>query len=145
MTEQTIQKDKLVTIDYAVLDNMGQIREENDMTLHYQNSQESTIFPRVIESLEGLKVGDEGSIELQPEEAYGPHNPELIFTDDIQNTPAEARQIGAELEAMNDAGEVRLFRVTRIEEGKVTADANHPLAGQVLTCKVNVKGVQDPN
>jgi FKBP-type peptidyl-prolyl cis-trans isomerase SlyD len=35
------------------------------------------------------------------------------------------------------------FRVTRIEDGKLTVDGNHPLAGQTATCVVNVVDVRD--
>ncbi|MFT5111462.1 MAG: FKBP-type peptidyl-prolyl cis-trans isomerase SlyD [Parasphingorhabdus sp.] len=145
MTEQTIQKDKLVTINYSILDNMGQVMEQSELPVSYLHGHEFELFPQVLTALEGLKPGQKVSVELKPEEAFGPHNPDLTFTDDVQNSPKEARYIGAELEAKSDTGEVRRFRVTRIEEGRITADANHPLAGKTITYEINITDVRDPN
>jgi FKBP-type peptidyl-prolyl cis-trans isomerase SlyD len=36
-----------------------------------------------------------------------------------------------------------LFRVTGIENGKLTVDANHPLAGQTVTFVVTVQDIRD--
>lgn len=38
----------------------------------------------------------------------------------------------------NDRGEEMLFRVTRIENGRLTVDANHPLAGQTVKFVVTI-------
>jgi FKBP-type peptidyl-prolyl cis-trans isomerase SlyD len=43
----------------------------------------------------------------------------------------------------NEAGESKAFYVTRIEDGKLTIDGNHSLAGQVVTCLVNVIEIRD--
>jgi FKBP-type peptidyl-prolyl cis-trans isomerase SlyD len=98
----------------------------------------------VMEALEGCRPGDEVCVELSPEEAFGDNDPNLTFTDDIVNAPPEVHYVGAEVEAQNEYGETRQFRVTRIEDGKITVDANHPLAGQTLTFRVTVREVRDP-
>ena len=141
MTEQSAQSEKHITSNYAILDNQGTVLESSDEPLTYQQGQETSLFPQIINALTRAQSGDEFSVELEPEEAFGHHNPDLTFTDDIQNSPPHARQIGAEIEAKNDAGEVHSFRVVRIEEGKITVDANHPYAGKALTYRVNVKQV----
>jgi FKBP-type peptidyl-prolyl cis-trans isomerase SlyD len=43
----------------------------------------------------------------------------------------------------NDQGEVRSFFVSRIEDGKLTVDGNHPFAGKTLTYAVTVLEVRD--
>ena len=43
----------------------------------------------------------------------------------------------------NDKGEAKTFYVTRIEDGKVTVDGNHPLAGKHLTVRVTITEVRD--
>ena len=67
----------------------------------------------------------------------------MTFTDDIDNVPPEFRRVGAEVEFQNEEGETRLFRVSKIADGKLTVDANHPLAGQTVTFMVNVVSIRD--
>jgi len=56
--------------------------------------------------------------------------------------PPEHRRLGSEVTFENERGEQMLFRVTRIADGKVTIDANHPLAGQTAKFLVTIVGVR---
>lgn len=42
----------------------------------------------------------------------------------------------------NERGERMTFRVTRIADGRLTVDANHPLAGQTVRFRVTVVAVR---
>ena len=44
----------------------------------------------------------------------------------------------AEVEMQNESGEIKTFRVSNIEDGKLTVDGNHPMAGQTITFSVTV-------
>ena len=44
---------------------------------------------------------------------------------------------------MNDAGESRKFTVSRIENGKLTVDGNHPLAGRTITFNITITDIRD--
>jgi FKBP-type peptidyl-prolyl cis-trans isomerase SlyD len=81
---------------------------------------------------------------VAPEDGFGAHDPNLTFTDDIENVPPEFRRLGAEVEMQNEAGDVLNFYVTKIEDGKLTMDGNHPLAGKKLMVRVTIKEVRDP-
>lgn len=67
----------------------------------------------------------------------------LVFVDDIDNVPPQYRFIGAEVEFQNEAGEAKAFYVTQIENGQLTVDGNPALAGQTVTCMVNVIDIRD--
>jgi len=43
----------------------------------------------------------------------------------------------------NDAGEQKTFYVTRIENGRLTVDGNHPLAGRALNVRLKIHEVRD--
>jgi FKBP-type peptidyl-prolyl cis-trans isomerase SlyD len=43
----------------------------------------------------------------------------------------------------NEAGELKSFYVTKIEDGKLTVDGNHPLSGKTLVVKVKILEVRD--
>jgi FKBP-type peptidyl-prolyl cis-trans isomerase SlyD len=79
---------------------------------------------------------------LTPEEGFGPHDESLTYTDDLDNVPPEFRRIGAEVEMMNDQGDARKFIVTRIEDGRLTVDGNHPLAGKLITFNIKIVGIR---
>jgi FKBP-type peptidyl-prolyl cis-trans isomerase SlyD len=67
---------------------------------------------------------------LRRSEGFGPHDPNLTFTDDLDNVPPQFRFVGAEVPMQSENGEVKTFYVTRIENGRLTVDGNHPLRRQ---------------
>jgi FKBP-type peptidyl-prolyl cis-trans isomerase SlyD len=139
----TIKRDKFVSLTYTITDENNDIVERIDMPVNYIHGRDSQIIEKIEKTLEGCAQGDEISVELSPEEGFGEHQPELTFTDDLENVPHEFRHIGAEVEFQNDKGESRMFRVSRIEDGKLTVDGNHPFAGKVITYNVKVNEVRD--
>ena len=103
----------------------------------------SELIPSLERALLGKQVGDEVRVTVPPSEGFGEHHPELTYTDDLLNVPEQFRHIGAEVEMRNEAGDSRLFRVTRIEDGRLTVDGNHPLAGCTLVFRLGVVEVRD--
>jgi FKBP-type peptidyl-prolyl cis-trans isomerase SlyD len=143
MTDQAVAKNKVVYITYSIVDERGAVVEQRDMPIGYVHGCNSGIFEQVEEALEGRKAGDKVEVSLPPEQGFGPHDPSLAFTDDIENVPEEFRYVGAEVELQNENGEARMFRVSMIEDGKLTVDANHPFAGKTVTFIVDVTAVRD--
>ena len=116
----TIKSDKFVSLTYTITDENDEILERIDMPVNYVHGRDSQVIEKVEQALEGCAQGDEISVELSPEEGFGEHQAELTFTDNIDNVPAEFRHVGAEVEFQNDKGESRMFRVSRIEDDKLT-------------------------
>jgi FKBP-type peptidyl-prolyl cis-trans isomerase SlyD len=139
----TIKRDKFVSLTYTITDNNNDILERIDMPVNYVHGRDSQVIDKVENALEGCVQGDEISVELRPEEGFGEHLHELTFVDDIDNVPLEFRHLGAEVEFQNDKGESRMFRVSKIEDGKLTVDGNHPFAGKVITYNIKVTAVRD--
>jgi len=103
----------------------------------------SGILPAIESAVAGRKVGERIEISLSPEEGYGLRDESLVFVDDIENVRPEFRRVGAEVMFENEAGETKVFYVTSIEDGKLTLDGNPSLAGQSVTCLVNVMDIRD--
>ncbi len=140
---EVIKRDKFVSLTYTITDENDEILERIDMPVNYVHGRENQVIEKIEQALEGCAQGDQISVELSPEEGFGEHQPELTFTDDIENVPHEFRHVGAEVEFQNDKGESRMFRVSRIEDGKLTVDGNHPFAGKVITYNITVANVRD--
>lgn len=143
MTEQKVSKNKAVYVTYSILDQSGAIYEQYEIPVGYVHGGNSPLFEKIEAALEGAKVGDRVEVSLNPQEGFGETDPQLTFTDDIENVPPEYRRLGAEVEFQNERGEAMQFRVSRIADGKLTVDANHPLAGQTVTFLVNVVNIRD--
>jgi FKBP-type peptidyl-prolyl cis-trans isomerase SlyD len=138
-----ITKNKFVSLVYTITDEDDNILERIDMPIQYIQGSRSQIIEKIEIALEGHKVGDLVNVNLNPEEGFGAHDPELTFSDDINNVPPQFHSIGAEVEFKNDNGESKIFRVTRIEDGKLTVDGNHPFAGKSITYNITVREVRD--
>ncbi|HUW97991.1 MAG TPA: hypothetical protein VMV40_03990, partial [Acidiferrobacter sp.] len=119
------------------------IFEHTDMPISYLHGSGQELFDKIEKALEGLSVGDSVEVELSPAEGFGDHDPDLTFTDDIENVPPEFQRLGAEVEAENAKGESVHFVVTAIGNGKLTIDANHPLAGQTVRFDVTIQAIRD--
>lgn len=139
----TIKQHKVVTITYSILNSQHAVVEQHDVPVSYLHGGQGGLLRGIENALTGHQLGDRVEIQLAPEEAYGVRDESLVFIDDIDNVPPQYRYIGAEVEFQNEAGESRAFYVTRIEDGKLTVDGNPALAGQTVTCMVNVVDIRD--
>ncbi len=143
MTGQFVGQDKVVSFTYTIADETGEIIEQSDMPISYVHGGKHDLFDKVEEALEGSVVGDTVDVILTPEEGFGPHDPTLTYTDDIENVPPEFRRVGAEVEMINDQGDSRKFIVTHIGDGKLTVDGNHPMAGMNILFNIRVTEIRD--
>ncbi|QFY89286.1 peptidylprolyl isomerase [Magnetovirga frankeli] len=140
----SIQFGKFVSMTYVIADDQGNVLEQNDIPVSYVFGGEMELLGGVDRALRGKQAGDRVEIDISAADAgFGEHDPNLTFTDDIENVPEEFRQLGAEVQMQNDQGDVKSFFVTRIENGKLTVDGNHPLAGKNLKLTVDIKEVRD--
>jgi FKBP-type peptidyl-prolyl cis-trans isomerase SlyD len=143
MAEQFVSENKVVSFTYSIVDDTGAVIEQSDLPISYVHGGRHDLFEKVEQELEGSVVGDTVAVELTPEEGFGEHDPDLTYTDDLENVPAEFRRVGAEVEMMNDQGDTRKFIVTRIRDGKLTVDGNHPMAGKTIVFHIRVTGIRD--
>jgi len=143
MSGQFVCQDKVVSFTYTIVDESGAVIEQSDLPISYVHGGRHDLFEKVVQELEGSVVGDTVEVELTPDEGFGTHDPDLTYTDDLENVPAEFRRVGAEVEMMNDEGDTRKFTVTRIENGKLTVDGNHPMAGKTIVFHIRVTAIRD--
>ncbi len=143
MSEQRVEKNKLVTFTYVIQNEHGEILEQSDIPLGYLHDKDDRMFPKVIREMEGHAVGDTVEVTLPPEEGFGERDPSLTYSDQLENVPLEFQQIGAEAVFRNDAGETVTMRVTSIENGIIMLDGNPPFAGKTVVFKIKITGIRD--
>jgi peptidylprolyl isomerase len=87
----------------------------------------------VDDALTGMAPGQEKTVTIAAEEAYGPHRPELLHEVERAAIPPEVDlEIGQQLEGRDTSGQSLRLTVVDVADHMVTLDANHPLAGQDL-------------
>jgi FKBP-type peptidyl-prolyl cis-trans isomerase SlyD len=139
-----IQKNKLVSITYSILNEQGEVVEKSDTPVDYVHGVNDRMFPKIIASLEGKSIGDVVTIILSPQEGFGVEDPNLIIVSDINSAPPKYRVIGAKPTFQNEDGKTLEMEVTKIEDGKITVNGNHPFAGKTMKFVVTVVGVRAP-
>ena len=141
---QQISKNKAVQFTYTITDDEGNVIEQIDSPVSYVHGTHNMgLIERVERALEGCVTGDSVEVEVPPEESFGEYNPKLIFSDDLESVPKQFRNVGAQVEMTNENGESKIFIVEKIENGKLTLNGNHPLAGKTATFAVTILDVRD--
>jgi len=135
-----VAKDTVVTLDYHVTDPDGEVVDAGREALVYLHGGFDDIFPKIEEALHGKKVGESVQVKLQPDEAFGDYDAELVQIEPRKDFPEEL-QVGMQFEGgpeESDDEEFVIYRVTDVADDKVVLDGNHPLAGMALvfTCTV---------
>jgi len=93
-------------------------------------------------AVRGMKVGEIKTVTLQPEEAYGPQRPDLIFTLSRDQIPEDMTvTIGQRLPMQSESGQQFVVTVIELGEDTLTVDANHPLAGKVLIFEIELMSI----
>lgn len=93
------------------------------------------------DALVGMAEGDTKSVTLEPAEAYGPQDPQLVHVVERERIPAEIDlAVGTVLQASDASGNQVRLHVVELGEDDVTLDANHPLAGKALTFDLTLVG-----
>jgi len=138
-----IKNGSVVSFEYTLSDEQGKVLESNkgEEPMTYTHG-EHQIIPGLEKELSGMEVNDEKKISVQPEEAYGPVNPEGFKEVSRNDIPAQSLKIGTLLHARGPKGEDFPVRIHEIKPETVVLDLNHPLAGRTLNFDVKVLSIQ---
>ena len=100
---------------------------------------EGMVVPGFEALVDGLTVGETKKGRLAPEQAYGPHIPEMtVKMPRGEFPPGIDLEIGLGLQLRTEQGQVFDVTVTAFDDATVTLDGNHPLAGKALTFEVTL-------
>ena len=127
-----IAKNTVVSLDVVLADIWGNTIERSETPQQYLHGGYGNIFPAAEAALEGKRVKDRVDVRLEPEDAFGDYDEELLRVEDRGRFP-DTLEVGMRFEGeTGGADEGLFFTVTDIAENKVVLDANHPLAGMAL-------------
>jgi len=143
MTE-LVKLDSLVTLHYrvATADDTEVVSTfgSTPATLQLGSGE---LAPTLEACLEDLPLGERHVFLLEPSQAFGPHNPELVKRLPKSELPNGGADIGplslVEFAAPNGAKFAGLVR--EIDDQTALVDFNHPLAGKSIRFEVEVIGI----
>lgn len=138
-----IARNTVVTLKYSVKDSDGAAVDQGAAPLVYLHGGYGGIFDRIEEELQGKTEGDALEVKLEPEDAFGEYDAELVAIEPRQLFPDNI-EVGMQFERGSEDGEEddALFTITDIADDKVVVDGNHPLAGVSLLFSCTVTGVR---
>ena len=97
------------------------------------------VIPGFDKAVDGMAVGEQKTVNIPADDAYGQRNEQMIQEVPRSQLPADlAPQEGMALQAQQPDGNVVNLRVTAVSEEAITVDANHPLAGEALNFDIEL-------
>ena len=108
----------------------------------------SDLLAKLEAALQGLGSGDKVLVRLEPEEAFGEYDEQLVFLEARSLFPKDL-EVGMTIEGQAlpsgcnpDAPSDVLFTVSDLYPEHVVLDGNHPLAGMALQIELGVQLVR---
>ncbi len=96
------------------------------------------MIPGFDTAVSGMRIGEVKSVQIAPEQAYGPHNEEAVQSIDKQQFPEDfSFETGIVVEGQVGDQPIRGI-INSIDDDSVTVDFNHPMAGKNLNFEIEL-------
>jgi len=100
---------------------------------------DGSVIPGFDAGLLGMAEGDEKTLAIPPERAYGARDEDLVAEIARTQIPPDIDpQVGAILQITSEEGDASNVIITKVTDSAITLDGNHPLAGQELIFEVKL-------
>ncbi|NBV01045.1 MAG: peptidylprolyl isomerase [Burkholderiaceae bacterium] len=143
-----VEKNTIVSIRYRLTDAQGNLIEESSDPMVYLHGGYDGTFPKIEAAVDGQNIGYETTIALEPTDAFGEYDPELLKIEPRSRFP-EPLEVGMQFEGLledpeeeEDEDTQLIYTVTDLAEDKVVLDGNHPLAGISLRFWLQIEDVR---
>jgi len=100
------------------------------------------VIPGFDNAVEGMAVGEQKSVRIEPEDGYGPRHDQMIQEVPKSALPDDLEpKTGMGLQARAPDGRILDLTVTEVSEDTITVDGNHPLAGKALNFDIELVSI----
>ncbi|OOG56101.1 FKBP-type peptidyl-prolyl cis-trans isomerase [Polaromonas sp. C04] len=143
-----ITQQCVVALTWTLKDTLGEELDVLDEPVEFLVGG-SDLLHKIEEALQGHEPGARLDLHLEPEEAFGDFNDQMIFLEPRGLYPQELEEgmtfEGSALPSGSnpDAPKDALYTVTAIYPEHVVLDGNHPLAGIALRLSLKVEAVRE--
>ena len=138
----------IVALTWTLKDTLGEVLDELDEPVEFLLGG-NDLLAKIEEALQGHAPGDSTDLHLEPEDAFGDYDENLVFLELRPLFPAEIEEgmtfDGAALPAGTSADipANNIYTVTELYPDHVVLDGNHPLAGIALRLSLKVESVRE--
>jgi FKBP-type peptidyl-prolyl cis-trans isomerase SlyD len=141
-----IKQQCVVALTWTLKDTLGEVLDELKEPVEFLVGGDD-LLARIEAALQGHEAGDRLDLHLEPEEAFGDYNEQLVFLEARDLFPAELEEgltfeglpPGCSPQAPRDV----LYTVTEIYPEHVVVDGNHPLAGIAIRLHMKIEKVRE--
>ncbi len=97
------------------------------------------IIPGFEQAVIGMQAGDNKTVTIPCNEAYGPKRDDLVADVERKDLPDDIKiEVGQKLQVGDNQAGTIIVSVVDMDDEKVKLDANHPLAGEDLVFDIEV-------
>ena len=136
----------VVALTWTLEDTLGEVLDQLAEPVEFLVGGDD-LLARIEEALQGHQAGDPLDLHLEPEEAFGDYDEELVFLEPRNLFPEQLEEgmtfEGLPAGANEQAPKDLLYTVTGIYPEHVVVDGNHPLAGIALRLRLKVERVRE--
>ena len=140
MTEQQVKQGDQVEIEYVGKLEDGTVFDSTEGRGAFAfEAGAGNIIRGMSDAVVGMQVGQEKTVSIPPEEAYGDHKDDLVIRIPREKIPQDAK-VGDALSDGQPGGQV--WYVAEMTPEDTVLDGNHPLAGKTLIFEVRLVGIK---
>ena len=147
LSPMKISNPCVVGLTWTLCDAQGEVLDETQDPIEFLVGG-SDLLAKLEAALQGLGSGDKVLVRLEPEEAFGEYDEQLVFLEARSLFPKDL-EVGMTIEGQAlpsgcnpDAPSDVLFTVSDLYPEHVVLDGNHPLAGMALQIELGVQLVR---
>lgn len=143
-----ITQQCVVALTWTLKDTLGEVLDELDEPIEFLLGGQD-LLAKIEEHLQGHEAGEALAFQLEPEQAFGEYDENLVFLEQRVIFPTELEEgmtfDGATLPtgSNSDTPKDKIYTVTEIYPEHVVLDGNHPLAGIALRLNLKVESVRE--
>ena len=139
----SISKNNVVAFDYVLRDESGEELERSESPMVYLHGA-NNIIRGLEEALSGHSEGDDVSVTLPPERAYGLRRDDALQRVPIKHLLTKSKKYHpGQVVSVNTQDGRKDAVVAKVGRFNLDVDMNHPLAGKTLTFEVSITAVRD--
>lgn len=140
---ETVQADSYIALHYRIANNddveLVSTFGTGPATLQLGTGE---LSPMLEHCIIGIVPGERHVFLLEPDQAFGAHNPQLVQRVGIADLPAGAApELHGLIEFSSPAGDKFTGIVRELDDAAVLVDFNHPLAGKSIRFEVEILGI----
>lgn len=141
-----IRPQCVVALTWTLKDTLGEVLDELEEPVEFLVGGDD-LLARIEQALQGHEPGDILDLHLEPEEAFGDYNEQLLYLEPRGLFPAELEE-GMSFEGLPpgcnpQAPRDLLYTISEIYPEHVVLDGNHPLAGIAIRLRLKVERVRE--